>query len=89
MGCSKKCLTEFGYRDDDISKSENVCLQNCFHKYYRYMAYSNTLYSFLISTEKDTEEHMPADEEMTPDQIYVEMQMEEKRAMAEANQSRE
>ena len=39
------------YPDDDLSRSENKCLSNCFHKYYRYLSYSNTLYSYLVADE--------------------------------------
>jgi hypothetical protein len=28
------------------------CLMNCYNKYYRYLAFSNTLYTFLVQGEK-------------------------------------
>ena len=40
------------FKDDDLSRSENKCLTSCFHKYYRYLAYSNTLYTFLVADEE-------------------------------------
>lgn len=49
LGCAERCLMEQGFREDTLSPDENTCLQNCFHKYYRYLAYSNSLYSYLIS----------------------------------------
>ena len=47
MQCATKCLKNF--RDDDLTRAENKCLTECFHKTYRYLAYCNTLYSFLIA----------------------------------------
>ena len=51
LGCADKCMKSYSFREDDITKNESVCLQNCMHKYYRYLAYGNTLYSFLVSTD--------------------------------------
>ena len=47
LGCAEKCVTIIG--GDDLSRKENQCLQSCFHKYYRYLAYSNSLYTYLIA----------------------------------------
>ena len=32
-----------------MTRSENKCMHACFHKYYRHLAYSNSLYTFLIA----------------------------------------
>ena len=53
LGCAKRCLKEYGFREDDLSKNETSCLQDCFHKYYRYLAYSNTLYTYMVEEASD------------------------------------
>ena len=47
LGCAQHCLQT--YREDDLTRAENKCMHQCFHKYYRYLAYSNTLYQYLIA----------------------------------------
>ena len=47
LACAERCLTNF--REDDLTRSETRCLHNCFHKYYRFLAYSNTLYTYLVA----------------------------------------
>ena len=47
LGCAERCLTSF--KEDDLTRTENRCMHNCFHKYYRYLAYSNTLYSYMTA----------------------------------------
>ena len=37
------------FREDDLTRSETTCLMNCFSKHYRYLAYANSLYSYLIA----------------------------------------
>ncbi len=49
MTCSDKCLTVF--REDDLTRSEMTCLVNCYSKHYRYFAYANTLYAYLVTGE--------------------------------------
>ncbi|CDW75330.1 UNKNOWN [Stylonychia lemnae] len=49
LNCADKCIKTF--REDDLTRSETVCLMNCYNKYYRYLAYSNTLYSYIINTD--------------------------------------
>ena len=64
LGCADKCVTMIG--GDDLSRRENQCLQNCFHKYYRYLAYSNTLYTYLTAdaeTSKMIEESVNGEED--------------------------
>ena len=50
LGCAEKCVTIIG--GDDLSRRENQCLQSCFHKYYRYLAYSNSLYTYLTANQE-------------------------------------
>ena len=45
LGCAERCMKNF--KEDDLTRTETKCLNNCFHKYYRYLAYSNTLYTYL------------------------------------------
>ena len=47
INCANKCFKDM--RSDDLSRMESHCLVNCFHKHYRYLAYSNTLYSMMVS----------------------------------------
>ena len=51
INCSKKCMKNF--REDDLTKTETKCLMNCFNKYYRYLAYSTTLYSYTTNENAD------------------------------------
>lgn len=39
-------------REDDLTRNEINCLVNCYNKYYRYLAFSNTLYTYLIGGDK-------------------------------------
>ena len=59
LGCAQRCLANF--KEDDLTRTETRCLHNCFHKYYRYLAYSNGLYSYLTA-DNDVKEGI--DEEM-------------------------
>ena len=47
LQCSDRCLTSF--REDDLTRGEMSCMVNCFGKSYRYLAFSNTLYTYLVS----------------------------------------
>ena len=47
LGCAERCLSNFG--EDDLTRTEKRCMHTCFHKYYRYLAYSNSLYSYLTA----------------------------------------
>lgn len=54
LGCAKPCLGhQGGFVKDDLTRSETQCLTQCFHKYYRYLAYSNSLYTYLTSDERE------------------------------------
>ena len=55
MNCTEKCLKNF--REDDLTRTEINCLVNCFNKTYRYLAYSNSVYTYLIGG-KHVEEYM-------------------------------
>ena len=37
---------------DELARGETKCMTQCFHKYYRYMAYANTLYTYLTADEE-------------------------------------
>ena len=50
MKCAERCLRSF--RDDDLTRAENKCLTMCYHKSYRYMSYTNTLYSYLTANQE-------------------------------------
>ena len=50
LACSDKCLKSF--REDDLTRSETTCLVNCYGKHYRFFAYANTLYSYIVSGEQ-------------------------------------
>ena len=52
LACSDKCLKTSSFREDDLTRSEMTCLVNCYSKYYRYFAYANTLYTYLVSGEQ-------------------------------------
>ena len=52
-------------------------MSNCFHKYYRYMAYSNTLYSYLTSTDGEADKYLD-DGELSPEDLIAEMEAMEK-----------
>jgi len=51
LGCADVCLRN--YLEDDLTRTETTCVANCYHKYYRYLAYANTLYTFLTKEEID------------------------------------
>ena len=53
-GCAKHCLGKAGFYKDDLTRAETDCLTNCYHKYYRYMTYSNTLYTYLTSDNRES-----------------------------------
>ena len=52
MTCSQKCMR--GFHDDDLERSEKACLQNCFHKYYRFLMYSSSIYHYLSKEGEET-----------------------------------
>ena len=68
IGCADKCLLQqkiganASFREDTIAPLESQCLQSCFHKYYRYLAYSNTLYTYLINDEGKADEFVEFDD---------------------------
>ena len=47
LQCSDRCLTS--YREDDLTRGEMNCLVNCYNKSYRFLAYSSTLFTYLVS----------------------------------------
>ena len=47
LQCADRCLTS--YREDDLTRGEMACLVNCYNKSYRYLAYSSTLFTYLVS----------------------------------------
>lgn len=70
LNCANKCLSKVNFREDDLSRSETECHTNCFHKHYRYLAYSNTLYSYLTSEQAD--EHVYEEEKEVPkEELYA------------------
>ena len=50
LNCASRCMQSF--TDDDFNSREKQCLTNCFHKHYRYLAYANSLYSYLVADEQ-------------------------------------
>ena len=50
LKCSSICLKNYG--TDDLSRVENKCLTNCFHKHYRYHAYANALFTYLTADQE-------------------------------------
>ena len=54
LKCAEVCLKNFS--SDDLSRVENKCLTNCFHKHYRYHAYANTLFTFLTADDERSEQ---------------------------------
>ena len=44
--CTERCLKTF--RDDDLTRTEINCLIACYNKSYRYLAFSNALYTYMI-----------------------------------------
>ena len=75
LNCAKSCLTEF--RGDDLTRSENRCLTNCFHKTYRYLNYSNMLYQFLTANEEQDKSIMESagfgDDDENENEEYAQM----------------
>jgi hypothetical protein len=75
LGCADKCLTKESYHVDDLTRVETDCFKNCFHKYYRYLTYSNALYTYL--TTKEADEHTgPSEKEeqqMDSNQMFQQM----------------
>ena len=56
-----------------MTRAESRCLNNCFHKTYRFLNYSNMLYSYLTAdadTEKSIKEslHYAEDEDDEPNE---------------------
>eukprot|EP00347_Sterkiella_histriomuscorum_P003028 403365869 len=48
IGCSDRCL-KGPFREDDLTRQEMNCMVGCFNKYYRFMGYSNTVYTYLTN----------------------------------------
>jgi len=69
LNCGKTCLNRVSFREDDISRAENDCLSNCFHKNYRYLAYANTLFSYLVSENGKIDGHIENQKELTPNEM--------------------
>jgi hypothetical protein len=42
-------------REDDLSLSEHGCVTRCLGKYFRYLNYANTLYTYLLTGEEVNE----------------------------------
>jgi hypothetical protein len=62
VDCSLRCLRSF--KEDDLNRNEMTCLVNCYNKYYRYLAYSNSLYTYLLKPEsKEEGSYVEEDEE--------------------------
>ena len=76
LNCAQRCVKNF--REDDLSRSETKCLSQCFHKTYRFLAYSNALYSYLVA---DSEmDHAIIQSTKDEDQVMSEeMEAEEKK----------
>merc|ERR1712060_144232 len=55
--CGEKCLrpAEMMSGSDELVRGETTCMTQCFHKYYRYLAYSNTLFTYLVANEDQDE----------------------------------
>ena len=47
--CASKCLR--GFHEEDLERAEKACLNKCFHKYYRFLMYSSSVYQFLAQEE--------------------------------------
>lgn len=63
LNCSDRCIKTF--REDDLTRTEMNCLMNCYNKYYRYMAYSTTLYTYITNSDK-VDEYMKTDQNDLP-----------------------
>merc|ERR1711957_539037 len=46
LACADRCIPTQCV-DDDLTLTESRCVTKCLHKYYRYLSYSNSLYTFL------------------------------------------
>ena len=51
IGCSDRCL-KGPFREDDLTRTEINCMINCYNKYYRYMGFANSVYTYLMSPEQ-------------------------------------
>ena len=58
LGCADRFL-KGSMRDDELDTNEHLCVVSCLNKYYRYLAYANTLYSFLLKEEEEEEDDHP------------------------------
>ena len=54
MKCSSLCFNKAGdnYFEDDLSNKEEVCMANCFHKTFNFLAHANTVHTFFTGDEK-------------------------------------
>ena len=48
-GLSKKTDPNVHYYEDELQRKEKACLVNCFHKTFRFLAHSNSIYTFLTA----------------------------------------
>ena len=74
LKCAERCLQPLSFREDDLSRSETNCFQNCFHKTYRYLAYSNTFYSYLVSESGAADDFV--EKETSPEELFDQMSQE-------------
>jgi hypothetical protein len=70
LNCAERCITN--YRDDDLTRNEMGCLINCYNKYYRYLAFANTMYTFMVYDDRTNEFFNNQDEEENLAKLMVE-----------------
>lgn len=58
--CTDRCLKTF--REDDLTRSEMNCMMACYNKSFRYLAFSNKVYTILRGGE-EVEKYMNNEEE--------------------------
>ena len=58
--CTDRCLKTF--REDDLTRSEMNCLLSCYNKTFRYLAFSNGVYTILRGGE-EIENYFKGEEE--------------------------
>ena len=51
LGCADRCFgqVEGTIREDDLTMAEHGCVTRCLGKYFRYLNYANTLYTYLLT----------------------------------------
>ena len=55
-GLNAKTDPSVHYYNDELQRGEKACLVNCFHKTFRFLAHSNSIYTFITADKELADE---------------------------------